>query len=399
MLFQIQVPRQDSAVFTPSGFLIADCYATGIGVYVYNLESGQTVYEYRSLDEVGKPESLASILGSPLSVYHPPTFFNPDNWQAKFVGAFLQAGVIEQSRVKSKIIIYPRKTIEDVLSGRLTEISMGYWMIPISETGQYEGQSYSIRQTNMFYNHGSLYEPGGGRLGAGVGVTLDGKQWRQTLPSNSNQNNDSQERKFMLINIGGKQFDIPDAIAAQVADAANSVQTALDTASGELKTLKATNQSQDAAAQAAAAQKAIEDAANQRVQLIQNAAKFLPDTFVFDGKSNRQIMVAALDSIGVKVQDSDSDVSVASSFSTAAQLKGGNQGRADGVDPVKGLLGRIGQGRTDGASGTTTGRRDGAYTPISKRTDGQIGDAMQELDAMNRHYNNPRNYPVAGGRK
>lgn len=398
MLFQIQVPRQDSAIFTPSGFLIADCYATGVGVYGYQLENGQTVNEYRSLDEVGKPESLASIQGCPLTVYHPPKFLDPDNWQPQLIGVFLLGGTVEQSKVKSRIVIYPRKRIEDVLAGHLTEISMGYWMIPVSESGQYEGDSYSIRQTNMFYNHGSLYEPGGGRLGSGVGVNLDGKHWRQTLPS-TNQNNDSKERKFMLVNIGGKQFDIPDAIAAQVADAANTVQTALDTASGELKTLKATSQAQDSASQEAARQKEIEDAANQRVLLIQQASKFLPDNFVFDGKSNRQIMVAALDSIGVKIQDSDSDVSVAASFTTASQLSG-NKGRTDGVDPVRNLLGRMGQGRTDSASGTTEGRRDGSYTPISKRTDGHIGDALTEMEAMNRYYNNPRNYPAAtGGRK
>lgn len=403
MRFEIQVPRQDAAEFTPSGALIFDAYATAIGVYRYILADGREVWEYRGIDEVGKPESLITIAGAALTIYHPPEFITPDNWKLYTEGMFLTPGVLDGRRVKTRVIAWSRNAIDGVMSGELSEISMGYWQRPAASIGVFEGQAYTITQTNMFYNHGSLYEAGGGRLGSSIGPTLDsrrdssGREWRQLYaPAQVSQKSDSSKGRSMLINIGGVQVDVPDALALQVqahlTNQDSKIQTLTkerDSAQGQAATMQALGQQQNADK----TQKQEDAAFEARLKLRSDAKEVLPENYDFKGKTDRQIQLDALEAMGVKVAPEASDVTIAASFDTAVLM---TQSKTDSrpASPARQLLQQIGE------SGRTDGRGQVEYVPPHKRADGaQTVDAMVELDRMNAYYNNPRNYAGAAGGK
>lgn len=387
MLFTIQVPKKDAAEFTPSGALIFDLYATGVGVYPYTLADGQTVYEYKSLDEVAKPGSLATIQGAFLTIYHPPQFLDGANWKPFSVGYFLDKGTMDGRRVKTRAMAWDPKAIDGILSGQFSEVSMGYWQEPVVQSGQFEDQAYTILQTNMIYNHGSLYEPGGGRLGPTIGPSLDGKHWRQHAPYRQVQNNSQKEKKTMIIDFGGKGIDIPDALAPQVQAALKTITDARDAAIGEAAALKAASTQQDQAAAAAQLEEKIQQAADARLALQTKAAPFLKDGYDFKGKTNQQIMVDALATMNVQIRDGASEVELSAAFNTAVSLM--NPTKSTDKSPVDALLQNI--GRTDS--------RGAGYIPPHKRTDGQFEDANVELSKMNAYFNSPRRLAAAGGGK
>lgn len=394
MLFTIQLPKMDAAEFTPSGALIFDAYATGVGVFQYTLADGRIVNEYKSLDEVAKPQSLATIAGSWITVHHPPQFLDSDTWKQWAVGAFLTPGTMDGRRVKTRGILYDNATINQVLNGELTEISMGYWQQPVSKTGSFDGLAFEIEQTDMMYNHGSLYETGGGRLGPSIGVKLDGKHWRQHASFRTTQNIDSKpkESNTMIIDFGGAKVDIPDAQAPQVQaflqsvdSKINTLTTERDTAKGQATALQSAQTSQDEASKQAEFESKVQAAADARAELVTSSKEILPENYDCKGKSNRQIMADSLDVLGVKVSDKASDIEVSAAYQTAMTLAKNNDSFKS---PVQDLISRLGaQGRSDSRSG---------FVPFSKRADGQKKDALEELEAMNHHYNNPRNYASGG---
>lgn len=159
--------------------------------------------------------------------------------------------------------------------------------------------------------------------------------------------------------------------------------------------MQAQTQQQDAAAQQANLDSKIQAAANDRIKLQDSARAILPENYTFDGKSNRQIQTDALEVLGVKLSTDASDVAVSAAYETAAVLaKNTTNTDSRQASPARQLLQQIGE------SGRTDGRGQVEYVPPHKRADSaQTVDAMEELDRMNAHYNNPRNYAGAAGGK
>jgi hypothetical protein len=191
----------------------------------------------------------------------------------------------------------------------------------------------------------------------------------------------------MIIDFGGAKVDIPDAQAPQVQaflqsvdSKINTLTTERDTAKGQANALQSAQANQDEAAKQADFEAKVQQAADARAELVSSAKELLPENYDCKGKSNRQIMTDSLDVLGVKVDSKASDIEVSAAYNTAVSLS-----KNTDKSPVQSLIARIGsEGRADSARAE--------YTPISKRADGRLMDAVDELDAMNKHYNNPRNY-------
>lgn len=146
---------------TPQGYLKLDGIVTRTGIFKY--EDGN---DYRSFEEVTKPESLKTMEMLPVTWEHPTTFdnrldfLNPGNtpkYQKGFGSSKID--IIENGKeylIKlSGIIITDPVLIDEIErpNSEYTQWSLGYDCKNVKEDGIFEGEVYNKSQKNIIYNH------------------------------------------------------------------------------------------------------------------------------------------------------------------------------------------------------------------------------------------------------
>ena len=150
---------------TPEGFLLCEAVPIArVGVQMYSTDeipldgdSDGLIKIERSQDEVFKDETLASFEGKPVTIDHPDTFVNPENWKelAKGVTQNVRRGTgIEDDLLLADLLITDQEAIEAVRKDGLREVSCGY-EADYEQTGPGAG-----RQLNIIGNHVALVERG-----------------------------------------------------------------------------------------------------------------------------------------------------------------------------------------------------------------------------------------------
>ena len=149
---------------TPEGFLLCeDVPLARPGEMIYGpdetpIEAGPDGITHitRTLDELFKPETLASFNGKPVTNEHPDEDVTPSNWKRYAVGVLLNVrkgtGDNEGLMVGDMLITDP-ETIEDI-RGDKREVSLGY-DADYKKTGPGKGE-----QSNILGNHVALVERG-----------------------------------------------------------------------------------------------------------------------------------------------------------------------------------------------------------------------------------------------
>jgi len=154
-------PKQS---MTPEGFLLCESVPIArIGNQMYSdkeipLEGdadGLLQIE-RAPDEVFKDETLASFEGKPVTIDHPDTFVNPENWKELAVGVtqnVRRGAGIEDDLLLADLLVTDQQAIEAVRAG-LREVSCGY------EADYEQVAPGKGRQLNIIGNHVALVERG-----------------------------------------------------------------------------------------------------------------------------------------------------------------------------------------------------------------------------------------------
>lgn len=156
---------------TPEGFLICyDVPLARIGEQVYHVTevppglapaSGDWVKVLREPDQVFAPVSMASALGKPFVIYHPPEMeVNPDNWGQLACGHIqhVRRGEGEDSDVLLGDLVVTRREAIDLLdTDQMREVSMGY-DAAYDRVGD-EGSGLG-RQRDIIFNHVALVREG-----------------------------------------------------------------------------------------------------------------------------------------------------------------------------------------------------------------------------------------------
>ena len=78
----------------------------------------------------------------------------------KIVGSLGDHATVENGYLKNNLIIYDKKDIDRVLSGKKKELSCGYRYTPVQESGEFEGQHYDFKMTDIIGNHVALVKQG-----------------------------------------------------------------------------------------------------------------------------------------------------------------------------------------------------------------------------------------------
>lgn len=137
------------AKFTEDGYLEDSPVLTRTGVFVYKDGAGKERRELRHPDDVFKADSLATYRNKPITKGHPGKV-NATNLKAHQIGTVTAEGRQDGDNVVSDIVIHdPRVVKQDGWK----EVSVGYSVDLIEEAGEYNGERYDARQTNIRVNH------------------------------------------------------------------------------------------------------------------------------------------------------------------------------------------------------------------------------------------------------
>lgn len=182
-------PITSKRQITEEGFMRVPGLAARTGIYEYRsselpgllpagTDPNRIVRVLRSPNEVFDTESLGSYVGKDVTVIHPDTFVNPDNYQTTTAGVVLGAKRSGE-HVEVDLLIKSRDAMAALESG-IVYLSPGY--AAIYDPAPPGEQGYDFEQKKIRVNHVALVPAGRG--GATVKVSdTEAKMPRVTLPT------------------------------------------------------------------------------------------------------------------------------------------------------------------------------------------------------------------------
>lgn len=206
---------------TPEGYLRGTAVVTRTGVFDYLEPDGTIRKELRHPDDVFASDSLATLSMIPVTVDHPTTMLNSETAQELGVGQTGENPIIDGKHLIVPFTITHKRGIDAAKQGK-QELSLGYECDLVQEVGNYNGQDYTHRQTNIRYNHLSLVDRA--RAGSIARINLDGCAVQSDVPTKEVNMTDKTMAK---VNLDGLSYD-----------AAPEVAKALDKVSAELEATK-----------------------------------------------------------------------------------------------------------------------------------------------------------------
>ena len=163
--------RFDNVAFkatkTAEGFIRDTPIVGRTGILVYRNADGTERREYRPPEEAFKADSLASLMGKPITIGHKAFVTAGNAAQVAPVGSVLSAGRQDGNNIVADIVIYNLDTDS-------RELSCGYTLDLDEKPGTTpDGQHYDAIQRNIVYNHLAIVPQGR----AGVArLNMDGEQ-------------------------------------------------------------------------------------------------------------------------------------------------------------------------------------------------------------------------------
>ena len=156
-----------AATKTAEGFIRDTPIVGRTGILVYRNADGTERKEYRPPEEAFKADSLASLMGKPITIGHKAFVTSGNAAQVAPVGSVLSAGRQDGDTIRADIVIYNLDTDS-------RELSCGYTLTLDEKPGiTPDGQHYDAVQRNIVYNHLAIVPQGR----AGVArLNMDGEQ-------------------------------------------------------------------------------------------------------------------------------------------------------------------------------------------------------------------------------
>lgn len=286
---------------TPAGFLRSDAYVTRVGVFQYLNADGSIRRELRLPEEVFAPESLATLDLIPVTREHPPRLVTNDNARDYQVGTTGQNAEQSDRFVKTTVQINDREAITDIDSNKRRDLSCGYTCdkemtpgVTKGIQGVRDGAKYDLIQRNIRYNHVATTTYG--RAGPEVSIprfdSVDDDIAVMVTDSVDDKRNNSQQPgapPMETIRIDGVDYEVSKHVAQAYAkfcadgrEKADALQKALDkekaradSAEDALKAEKKKVEDSEAKLKEATDPKAVKDAVDRRVKLVNDAMTIL----------------------------------------------------------------------------------------------------------------------------
>jgi hypothetical protein len=218
-----------NAIKTPEGYLTATAKVARTGVFPYRNADGSVRFELRHPDDVFKKPAMDSMKQIPITLEHPRQMLTAANSKELSVGHVGDRVEADAPFVTADLIITDAAAIRAIEAGK-QELSCGYFLDLVEDSGVYEGQAYTHRQTNIRENHLAITDMA--RLGPELRIDSDVPYSVRTEARNDSNTNP--ENKMIKVTINGIAYDC----APEVANELTRVNAALTSATETAKTEK-----------------------------------------------------------------------------------------------------------------------------------------------------------------
>lgn len=285
--------RLDAIEKTPSGGLRIPAALTRTGVLTYKFADGTVRKELRSPVEVFKADSLKSLRDAPVTDLHPPEMVTPDNHGRYSRGHVSDLAQHKDGHVNAVLAVQDRELIQKIDRKDRQEVSCGYRCDLQFTPGEFNGEKYDAIQTNIKYNHVALGPSNWGRAGSTVALRLD------SCDAFSEPIEQGQELRTQVdmktIRLDDKDFEFgSEAHIAHIDAKCAAAVSRADGAQGRVDGLQTKLTKAEADLVVANDPKRIDALVAARVTLETDARKVLGPDVKFDGKTQREIMLAVL---------------------------------------------------------------------------------------------------------
>lgn len=311
---------------TPVGGVRVPAHVTRVGVLTYRADDGSVTREFRPPEEVFAPESLATLRAVPVTDLHPDRMVTSANYRELSRGHVADDVRQDGELVAATVVVQDADLIGKIERRDRQEISCGYTAKIDPTPGEWNGERYDQIQREIRYNHVALGPDGWGRAGSDVALRLDAKTGDALPPggeahatkTSAPTNGDAKETRSMTIKIDGVEY--PLGTDAEKEAAAKAYARERDSAAGRFDALSKELEATKANLAEALDPKRMDAAVSARVALVEQARKLAGETFRADGKTDREVMVAALEAGDATIKlDGRSDEYVRGMFDVAVR--------------------------------------------------------------------------------
>jgi len=140
------------------------------GVFTYEYPDGREVREAKLPEDLFHEDVILSAKGVPVTLDHPPGLVTKENYNKYAKGA------ISDPRVEDDILwadetIWAPELMEALKAKRKIEVSLGFKCKIDKTPGEFNGEKYDVKQTNMVINHVAHVDEA--RLGSEMRTYMD----------------------------------------------------------------------------------------------------------------------------------------------------------------------------------------------------------------------------------
>ena len=289
---RLDAAEYGKTTITPEGWLRTTAVVARTGVQEYDDGNGGVRRELRDHRDVFAREALDSLKMLPVTNDHPAGSVTAVNAKKLQVGMTGEDVRPDGAYVVLPLVVTDADAIKAIQDGR-RELSVGYSVTLVAESGVYDGIEYTHRQTNIRANHVALVDRA--RAGGMARIHLDGK--------GKEKENHMDDLKLTSVRVDGLEYKA----APEVAKYIEKLDALVTDGKADLAKLKDEYEKVKATADEMAAkikdmEKELEEAKDKkksdaaleaRLSLIEKVRRIKPD-IEYTGKSDRDIMSEAI---------------------------------------------------------------------------------------------------------
>lgn len=192
----------------------------GLELALDDLEPMKKYKVARLPEDVLKKESLDSYINSTVTDNHPTEFVTVDNIKDLNRGSVATIETFNEDGIdyiKTDIVINDKVLIKKVVDGKV-EISAGYSQVLVPEKGEFNGQSYDFKQTEIKINHVAIVDKG--RCGGKCKLVTD--SYDTIINVNEFKR---KEESMKVIKIGDTEIEVCDTVAGHISSLETKVKS------------------------------------------------------------------------------------------------------------------------------------------------------------------------------
>lgn len=229
IILRHDIANIDKAEINEDGFLSIESTVTRSGIFLYSDAQGELRKELRHPDDVFNSDSMESLKMIPMTLLHPrERIVNSDNAKDLQVGFTGENVRQDGNNLLINMTITDKTAIDSIQSGKTKQLSLGYRLNLDETPGDFEGQRFDARQTDIIYNHLALVPKA--RAGNQASIKLDGADAYQT----STLKKQKKEITMSHVKIDGIEYEA----APEVINALSKAEAKVDSTKTELTTFK-----------------------------------------------------------------------------------------------------------------------------------------------------------------